>query len=85
MSQSQATAELQRRAEQMTIAAIRRLFKEHRGAATQLALQIGVHKVSISDGLKGHLTSKRIVRAIRGRAAELLALDLEETGKGAVA
>lgn len=55
----------------LTIAKIRKLFAQHRGAATQLAAEIGVHKVSVSDALRGRLKSERILAAIRKRADEL--------------
>lgn len=59
---------------------MRKIFARHRGAASRLAADIGVHKVTISQALRGYPASVRIMSAVRDRAVELLAAE-----KGAAA
>ena len=59
-------------AAELSLAKIRQLFRDRRGAAAKLATDIGVHKVTISQALHGRITSKRIVDAVRARAEEFL-------------
>lgn len=66
----------------LTRGEMRRIFKRYRGAASKLAEDIGCHKVTISQGLRGFQVSERIMSAIRLRATELLAAE-QQREKGA--
>ena len=55
------------------IAAIRRLFRQNRGAARELAISLRVSPTSVSQWLRGKVTSARIAAAATRRAEELSA------------
>lgn len=62
--------------EKLTRKDIQRVFARNHGAAAELARDLGVSPVSISQVLRGRITSERIMSAAEERAA--LLLDEEE-------
>jgi hypothetical protein len=55
---------------------IRQVFREHRGAAAELAAKLHVSKTTISLVLRGKNTSERILTAAREMAEGLLAKEI---------
>lgn len=51
---------------------IKQAFRRHRGAAAQLARELGIDRKNISHWMKGSVNSQRVDQAIRQRAAELI-------------
>lgn len=56
---------------EMTRNELRITFRQNYGAAAKLARDLNVSRTTISKWFQGHVTSMRIERAVRIRAAEL--------------
>jgi transcriptional regulator with XRE-family HTH domain len=56
---------------EMTRHELRTTFRQNYGAAAKLARDLNVSRTTISKWFQGHVTSLRIERAVRTRAAEL--------------
>lgn len=62
---------------EITRAEARKILKRHRGAASRVAVQLGVSPVTVGLVLRGRSTSARILAALINRATELLAAETE--------
>ena len=63
---------------------IRAVFRRHRGTAYRLAAEIGLSRTTVSQWLRGRITSRKVADAAQTRALELLRAE-EAAGKGAAA
>jgi DNA transposition AAA+ family ATPase len=64
--------------QELTREEIGAVLRRHRGSMTQIAKDLGIDAVNISQYLMGLSRSKRVAAASEAKAAELLAVEAQE-------
>ncbi len=74
---------MQTESDTLTRAQVRRVFARHKGAAADLARELGIHRARISKWMAGIQDSRPLTDAIHRKALALLEQEREHAGSAA--